>query len=220
MLYAFRRATLALRGAAAAIVLVLATMAAAPAHAAPTDEATAFVTRLVDSAINDVIGAKISNREREERFRKLFVEAADIPSIAAFVVGREWRGASDQKKKDFIQLFEDVSILTWISHLDEYKDVRIKITGAYADKSDIFVESQAHTADGKPIPIVWRVQTRNGKLQLIDVVIEANSMLINTRKQYASVMRRDGGLDGLMKSLATMRDDLRAGREPKPLPEG
>jgi phospholipid transport system substrate-binding protein len=218
MLHAFRRASLALRGAAAALVLVFA-VTPAPAHAASTDEATAFVTKLVDSAINEVIGAKISNREREERFRKLFVEAADIPSIASFVVGREWRGASDQQKKDFIQLFEDVSILTWISHLDEYKDVRIKITGAYADKSDIFVESQAHTSDGKPIPIVWRVQERKGKLQLIDVVIEANSMLINTRKQYASVMRREGGLDGLMKSLATMRDDLRAGKEPKPLPE-
>ena len=51
------------------------------------------------------------------------------------------------------------------------------------------------------------------------MVIEANSMLINTRKQYASVMRREGGLDGLMKSLAAMRDDLRAGKEPKPLPE-
>lgn len=221
MLYAFRRATLALRGAAAAIVLVLAAAVPAHAQAASTEQASAFVTKLVDTAINDVIGAKIANSEREERFRKLFVEAADIPSIAAFVVGREWRAAPDAQKKEFIQLFEDVSILTWISHLDEYKDVRITVTGAYADKSDIFVESQAHTADGKPIPIVWRVQDRgNGQLKLIDVVIEANSMLINTRKQYASVMRRDGGLDGLMKSLSTMRADLRAGKQPKPLPEG
>lgn len=221
MKYAFRRATLALRGAAVAIVLILAALAPAPAHAAATDDATAFVTKLVNTAINDVIGAKISNREREERFRKLFVEAADIPSIAAFVVGREWRGASAEQKKTFIQLFEDVSILTWISHLDEYKDVRIEVTGAYPDKSDVFVESQAHTSDGKPIPIVWRIQDRgNGQLKLIDVVIEANSMLINTRKQYASVMRRDGGLEGLMKSLSSMRDDLRAGKQPKALPEG
>lgn len=220
MINAFRRASFALRGTVAALLLIVATSAPAPAYAADNDRATQFVTKLVDTAINDVIGAKISNREREERFRKLFVEAADIPAIAAFVVGREWRGASDAQKKTFIQLFADVSILTWISHLDEYKDVRINVTGAYADKSDVFVESQAQTADGKPIPIVWRVQERKGgDLKLIDVVIEANSMLINTRKQYASVMRREGGLDGLMKSLEKMRDDLRAGKKPQPLPE-
>jgi len=63
-------------------------------------------------------------------------------------------------------------------------------------------------------------ERKGGELKLIDVVIEANSMLINTRKQYASVMRRDGGLNGLMTALAKMRDDLRAGKQPAPLPEG
>lgn len=214
---ALRRAALALRGAALALLLLI----PGTAHAAATDDASRFVAKLVDTAINDVIGAQISHTEREERFRRLFVEAADIPGIAAFVVGREWRGASEAQKKEFVQLFEDVSILTWISHLDEYKDVRIEVTGAYQDKSDVFVESQVKTTDGKPIPIVWRVQERQGgQLKLIDVVIEANSMLINTRKQYASVMRRDGGFDGLMKALTRMRDDLRAGKQPAPLPEG
>lgn len=215
MLHAFRRVAFAMRGAALAIFLAL----PGAAHAASPDDATKFVTRLVDTAINDVIGAQISHGEREERFRRLFVEAADIPGIAAFVVGREWRGASEAQKEEFVSLFEDVSILTWISHLDEYKDVRVEVTGAYQDKSDIFVESQVRTS-GKPIAIVWRVQQRqNGQLKLIDVVIEANSMLINTRKQYASVMRRDGGLAGLTKALERMRDDLRAGKEPAPLPE-
>ncbi|SBW00137.1 putative ABC-type transport system involved in resistance to organic solvents, auxiliary component [uncultured Alphaproteobacteria bacterium] len=216
MLDAFRRAAPALRSAALALLLLV----PGAAHAAPTEQATKFVAKLVDTAINDVIGAQISDAQREERFRELFVEAADIPGIAAFVVGREWRGASEAKKKEFIQLFEDVSILTWISHLDEYSDVRIQVTGAYQDKSDVFVESQVQTSSGKPIPIVWRVQERQGgQLKLIDVVIEANSMLINTRKQYASVMRREGGLDGLMTALSRMRDDLRAGKQPAPLPE-
>lgn len=211
-----RRGALALRGAALALLLVL----PGTAQAADTEAATRFVTKLVDTAINDVIGAQISHREREERFRELFVEAADIPAIAAFVVGREWRGASEKQKQEFVGLFQDVSILTWISHLDEYKDVRVEVTGAYQDKSDVFVESQVRT-QGKPIPIVWRVQERQGgQLKLIDVVIEANSMLINTRKQYASVMRRDGGFDGLVRALTRMRDDLRAGKEPQPLPEG
>lgn len=214
---AFRRTCLAVRGAVLALLLLM----PSAANAATVQEATTFVTKLVNTAINDVIGAKISTAEREERFRKLFVQAADIPGIAAFVVGREWRGASASQKQEFVQLFEDVSILTWISHLDEYQGVHVDVTGGYQDKSDFFVESQVKTQDGKPIPIVWRVQERKGgELKLIDVVIEANSMLINTRKQYASVMRRDGGLNGLMTALAKMRDDLRAGKQPAPLPEG
>ncbi|WP_337996105.1 ABC transporter substrate-binding protein [Oleispirillum naphthae] len=211
-----RRAALAVQGLACAFLLLF----SAPAQALSTDDATRFVTKLVDTAVNDVIGAPLPQAQKEERFRKLFVEAADIPGIAAFVIGREWRSATPEQKTRFIDLFEDVSILTWISHLEEYKNVKIEVTGAYADKSDVFVESQVAATDGKPIPIVWRVQERPGsRIKLIDVVIEANSMLINTRKQYASVMKRDGGLAGLMASLEKMRADLRSGKTPEPLPK-
>jgi len=207
-----RRAALAAQGLVCLALLLF----SSPAQALSTDEASRFVGKLVDSAVNDVIGADIPHAQKEERFRKLFVEAADIPGIAAFVVGREWRAAPPDQKAKFIDLFEDVSILTWISHLDEYKNVKIQVTGAYADKSDVFVESQVAVTDGKPIPIVWRVQARPGnQIKLIDVVIEANSMLINTRKQYASVMKREGGLAGLMASLEKMRADLRAGKAPQ-----
>ncbi len=207
------RAANAARGLFCAVVLLFA--ATGNALAADTANATRFITDLVDRAVNDVIGADLSNAEKEESFRRMFVEAADIPGIAGFVIGREWRTASPEKKAAFIDLFEDVSILTWISHLDEYRGIKIEVTGAYADKNDVFVESRVGPKDGQPVAIVWRVQERDGGvLKLIDVVIEANSMLINTRKQYASVMKRDGGLDGLMASLSKMRDDLRAGKKP------
>jgi phospholipid transport system substrate-binding protein len=208
-----RRAASAARSLFCALMLTLAV--GGTAAAASTDQAVQFITTLVDRAVNDVIGADIPQLQKEDRFRRLFVEAADIPGIAAFVIGRDWRAATPEQKAAFVELFEDVSILTWISHLDEYKNVKIEVTGSYADKNDVFVESKVAVPDGQPVSIVWRVQERNGgSLKLIDVVIEANSMLINTRKQYASVMKRDGGLEGLMASLSRMRDDLRAGKKP------
>jgi len=203
MPHGFRR----LMGLGAAILCLA--FGPAPAGAATPDDASAFVGKLVDKAINSVIGADMPRDQKAQRFREMFVDSADIPGICAFVVGREWRAASPQQKAEFTNLFEEVSILTWISHLDEYRDVKVEITGAYADKADLFVESQAKTKDGKPIPIVWRLQERGAKgLKLIDVVIEANSMLINTRKQYAAVMQRDGGLPGLMAALQKMRTEL------------
>jgi phospholipid transport system substrate-binding protein len=214
MFFAIDRAAWAARSLFCSLLILFA--AAAPA-AAGTDEATKFISSLVDRAINDVIGADIPQGQKEERFRRMFVEAADIPGIAAFVIGREWRSATPEQKQSFVELFQDVSILTWISYLEEYKDMKIAVTGAYADKSDIFVESAVATKDGQPVSIVWRVQERPGNaLKLIDLVIEANSMLINTRKQYASVMKREGGLEGLMSSLDRMRADLRAGKKPAP----
>ncbi|MBN2751792.1 MAG: ABC transporter substrate-binding protein [Rhodospirillaceae bacterium] len=210
MIHTLRRMVVAVQGAVCALVLLF---ASSTANAMTPEEATGFITTLVDTAVNDVIGAKVPAKQKEERFRQLFIEAADIPGIAAFVVGREWRTASPEQKTQFIRLFEDVSILTWISHLEEYQGIKIEVIGAYADKSDIFVESSVASQNGKPIPIVWRVQARqNNTMKLIDVVIEANSMLINTRKQYASVMKREGGLAGLMASLEKMRTDLRSGK--------
>jgi hypothetical protein len=101
-----------------------------PPAAAGTDEATKFISSLVDRAINDVIGADIPQGQKEERFRRIVVEAADIPGIAAFVIGREWRSATPEQKQSFVELFQDVSILTWIPYLEEYKDMKIAVTGA------------------------------------------------------------------------------------------
>jgi len=198
------------------VAIISTALVSEAAYAGTPDEAEAqkFVTKLVDEAVNNVVDAKLSQSVKEERFRQMFVEAADIPGIAAFVVGREWRKTPAEQRTHFIKLFEDVSVLTWISHLDEYKGLKINITGAYTDRSDVFVESGINLAgENTTIPIVWRVQKRkSGELKLIDIVIEANSMLINTRKQYASVMKREGGLEGLIASLETMRTNLRTAK--------
>ncbi len=195
-------------------LIILLGVAHLPAHADAPDkkDAQAFVAKLVDEAVNSVIGADISLEEKEKRFHDMFVEAADIPAIAAFVVGREWRTASEDQRKHFVKLFEDVSVLTWLSHLDEYRGLRIEITDAYVDRRDVFVESKINLADGKPVSIVWRVQNRKDGLKMIDIAIESNSMLINTRKQYASVMKREGGLQGLITSLEKMRSNLRTAK--------
>jgi len=206
----------ALRLTVCALALLFCTMPGTAKASPSEDTATVFITKLVDEAVNNVIGGKLTQDQKEERFRQLFVEAADIPKIASFVVGREWRRLKPDEKNQFIELLEDVSVLTWISHLEEYKGLKIKITGAYTDRSDVFVESGIALASGSPIPIVWRVQKhKDGHLKLIDIIIEANSMLINTRKQYASVMKREGGISGLIASLKNMRATLRNERSAK-----
>ena len=70
-------------------------------------------------------------------------------------------------------------------------------------------ESQITHPDGsKPTSIDWRVRQKDGKLGVIDVVVEGISLSVTQRQEYSSVIQAHGGqIDGL---LQIIRDQLKS----------
>jgi phospholipid transport system substrate-binding protein len=86
-------------------VLIATASLAAPPPVNPAD-AAAFMNQLWASAV-EVLNKKADPAAREARFRQLFHEDFDCPSIARFVLGRYWRSASEEEQQEFVRLFED-----------------------------------------------------------------------------------------------------------------
>lgn len=170
---------------------------------------TAFINHFSQAGINDILTADISDAEKTERFRTLFNDGFDIPAIGRFVLARNWRRAGDAEKQEFVDLFEDVIVYTWSRRFGEYDGQTIEVRGTTPDgETGTLVDSVIVDTTGETIAVQWRLRLRDEGLRIVDIIIEGVSMAITYRQDYASVIRQNGGLNGLLGELRRQVNDL------------
>jgi phospholipid transport system substrate-binding protein len=185
-------------------ILLAFVIAFAPARdvAASTDPA-GFIKSLGATAIDQLTGPDVTQAERETRFRQLFQQNFDIPTIGKFVLGRYWRTASDAERTEFLKLFEDFIVKSYAVRFADYAGESFSVQGATggSDGSAI-VHSQINRRGAEKIRVDWRVQENQDKLAITDLVVEGVSMAVTQRSEFASVIQSKGGkVAGLIEAL-------------------
>lgn len=171
----------------------------------PTAQAGAeadFIRKLGDQAITVLGNSDQSLAERETQFRTILKEGFDMPLIARFALGRYWRVASKEQRRDYLILFTNYVVKSYAVKLGGYKNEALVIVSEQAlkNKKDVLINTLINRPKGAPIKTVWRV--RNGKkgLRIIDVMVEGISMLVTHRDEFGAVVQRHG-LTGLLETL-------------------
>jgi len=167
------------------------------ANAAQSGDATAqvFIEGLADEAVQALTAEGVSRSERVNRFRELLSHNFDVPVIGKWVLGRYWRAATDAEKEEYLQLFEDYIVITYVERFDQYSGEVIKVVKSVSDPGkDALVFSEIHRpTGGEPIRIDWRVRSHSDIYKIIDVYVEGISMSQSQRKEFTSVIRANGG---------------------------
>ena len=165
-----------------------------------------FIEKLADKAVAALTIDDISRVERVQRFRKLLNDHFDVKTIGRFVLGRYWRKASEEERAEFLMLFEDLIVDTYVDRFAKYSGENLSVTkteAAWNDDSIVF-SSINRPGGGPPVGVAWRLRLRNGSYLIIDVMVEGVSMGQTQRSEFASVIRRnDGEVKGL---IAKLRD--------------
>ncbi|MBM3546670.1 MAG: ABC transporter substrate-binding protein [Alphaproteobacteria bacterium] len=164
------------------------------ARAAAPEAAKTFVRGLANEAI-EVMGNKGSaGPERLAKFRELFKRGFDVDAIGRFVLGRYWRDATEAEQQEYLRLFEDLIVHTYAGRFSEYSGETLTVLDARPeDDRVLLVTSQVNRTAGPPIRLDWRIAEREGGFKIVDVVIEAVSMSVTQRSEFASVIQRGGG---------------------------
>jgi phospholipid transport system substrate-binding protein len=185
--------------------------ALAQAQADTEHPASTFLDTMRERAIAGLTDTTRSEEEREALFRELLNETFDIERIGRFVVGRYWRQADAADQKDFLDAFEDAIVQRFLPLFSQYKGEQLVIGKAAPDSKNpkfTVVSSTYIDAQGREVKADWRLHERGGKYKVFDVVVEGVSMAITLRSEYASVIKQQGGLPGL---VVLLRDKLAKG---------
>ena len=176
-----------------------------PAYAADQGKsAEAFIQELADNAITSLTDETISRPERTEVFRKLFKSKFAYRYIGKFVLGRSWRKANKEQQTEYLDLFQDLMVVSYVDRFVKYTGSGLGVTGSRVDSETTTSVYSEITREGatKPVKITWRVASRNDISKIIDVVIAGTSMSSTLRSDFGSIIRQRGGkVDGLLEEL-------------------
>ncbi|MDX2027731.1 MAG: ABC transporter substrate-binding protein [Alphaproteobacteria bacterium] len=169
-----------------------------------------FVQDLGDQAIKVIADKSVSAGQRSDKFREILRNSFDLMTIGRFVIGRSWNTATPDQQQEYMKLFESLVVRTYGERLTLYTGEGFEVTGVRpeSDKDTIVASQITHPDGSPPTSIDWRVRQRNGKLGIIDVVVEGVSLSVTQRQEYAAVIQNNGGnidalLDMMRKQVAT-----------------
>ncbi len=170
-----------------------------------------FIRKLGDQAISVLRAKDKSLAQREAAFREILKQGFDMPLIARFALGRYWRIASKEQRRDYLNLFTEYIVQSYAAKLGGYKNEALVIvsTRPLENKMDVLVITRIDRPSGGPIKTIWRVRTTKNRLRIIDVMVEGVSMLVTHREEFAAVIRRHG-LSGLLETLRARTGKLPA----------
>lgn len=212
-----RLLTRGLAAVLAATTLVLPLFATSVLGQADVGPATASpavtLKRLSDAALVVLSEPDLGDERRRVEFRRLITTGFDLDRISRFVLGRFWRLASADQRREYRQLFEDFIVATYARRLDGYSGETLQIGRVRSlDGMDVVVSSQVIRSREEPLKIDWRMVQSLENWRVVDVMVEGISMAVTQRQEFASVIRNNGGkVESLLKILREKTERSSAG---------
>lgn len=172
------------------------------AAAAATDDATAAVTQLA-ADLTRIVNSGKGETALYADFERMLVKYADMPAVAASVLGPPWRSASPAQKQAFVAAFQAYLARKYGRQFRDWQDATISVTGAKdGGKAGILVASRVRRPGQEDVGVDWQISARSGSPKVVNLIIEGVSMLANERAEIAAILEtQKGSVDGLIGAL-------------------
>ena len=168
------------------------------------DDPGQYVMKMTQSAINTLTDKSISQNSKETQFGELFDKNFDVPSISRFVLGKYWKQASLDQKKNFIKAFRNYVVKTYSSRFNEYSGEQLKLVN-YENESNpkiFLVHTVLERQDAPVIKVDWRIGKKKDRFVILDIVIEGISLAVTQRSEFVGVIEQNNGsIDKLISLL-------------------
>lgn len=172
---------------------------------------------LVKSISDDVIGIVKSDKDIKAGNRAKINELVDakvlphfnFDRMTALALGRNWPKANPAQQKVLVTEFRTLLVHTYSGALSTYKNevIEFKPLRAAAADTDVTVRTQVKRPGTEPVSIDYSMEKTPGGWKVYDVVVGGVSLVTNYRESFNAEVR-DGGIDGLIKSLASKNRSL------------
>jgi len=162
----------------------------------------------VQSVTNEaslILTKNFTKEQKIEKLKSIAKETVDIRGIGYYSLGAHRKNLSDDKKKEYLAVFESYFLKSFSSRLSEYTDPKIRVDSEKKlNEKYTMVSSTLLATEEKPeVKINWRIVTKNpDKPLIIDVVIEGVSLAKVQKEEFNSIIQSNNGdINALLTSL-------------------
>lgn len=160
------------------------------------EEAQSFVQTNAQDVIDILEAYQAGERALEDvqvEFRARIDDIADVERITNFVLGRYRRTAGEDELDEFRDVFKAYAIQVYEQELTNYAGQTLTVTGVTVRDEDDFIVHSNMIGPNETIEVNWRVQERDGKLQILDVEVAGIWLAQTQREQILSIIGNNGG---------------------------
>jgi len=185
---------------------------AAPAFAqeAPPD----LLVKNVTLEVVDIVRGDKDIQAGDRRKVVALIEAKVLPhfnfdAMTASAVARHWSKASAEQKARLTDEFRTLLVRTYASSIAAFKDQRFEfrpLRGKPAD-TDVTVIVRVIQSGAQPVQLEYDMEKRPNGWKVWDVRVAGISLVANYRTEFDNQVR-DGGIDGLIKTLRNKNQSL------------
>ena len=170
------------------------------------------VTEDVKDTINKVIeivgreDLKGNKEARREALREVIDQRFNYHQMVRRALAKNWRGRSDQERREFTGLFKKLLENSYASKLESYSDETINFTDEVIKGKYALVKTEV-VRKASTITVDYKLINGAGVWKIYDFVIEGVSMVRNYRSQFSKIIRKDS-YEGLVRKLTDKVNDL------------
>ena len=166
------------------------------------------MVRATGDKVLSEVSARKAELEANPRLIYPLVESTVLPHfdfsrMSQSALGRFWRQASDEQKEGVIREFRELLVRTYATALLGYSGQTIEYlpVNYTAGATSVMIPTRIASDGAPPVPINYRLNYKDSRWLVYDVVIDGVSLITNYRSQFTGVIRRSG-IDGLIAALA------------------
>jgi len=148
--------------------------------------------------------------QKEPVLRELISKRFYYRAMAQRTLATNWKKASEAQKKEFIELFSELLLFTYLDRIKAYTDEKVEFKREKLKKKTAVVYTEIHTSTAN-IPINYKLLLSGEQWLVYDVIIEEVSLVSNYRSTYKEIVKKDG-IDGLLKRMSDKNKELTASK--------
>jgi phospholipid transport system substrate-binding protein len=182
-------------------VLVLGWGAAAMPHfGGAADDPKAFVQGIGDQVVK-VLKQNLPREKVGEQLNAIWLQAFDVDGIGRAVLGKNWKKATDEQRKTYMELFPKYVAKLYAIQFSDYSGETFAVKGSKpASDGTTIVNAEIGQPNSELIKLDFIVQSAGQGQKVIDVKVEGVSLVVTKRSEFDSVVAQKG-IDGLIQAL-------------------
>lgn len=141
---------------------------------------------------------------------RIMIPNFDLPLMAKRVLGKHWRRAEIQQRKDFTAAFQQLLVRAYAKSLVNYseKDIHYLPVRKKKGAQSVTVRSEVARPGKEPLNVVYRLRlketVKKTTWKVFDVSIDGVSLVLNYRSTFSKEIKK-GGLSSLIAKISKNR---------------